>query len=150
MKTIAYLAILAFLTSCISHRDFSKLPMENEYELPRDVLVKKYSDIEEYEKGWRGFAPNMPFERDLVSKLGLPDKREDLWGRHALSLGVAAAILSDPLLLVVIALRPTPMKEYVFKKGNYCIKALVSYDAFVGYEDYVVNWLWKEGTEECV
>ena len=149
MKIFTLFICSLFLASCITHNNFKKLPDEGEYSLSKDELTNKYSDIEVYEKEWRGFSPNMPFEKDLIEKLGLPSKIERSWGPHALTLGLSALIFTDPFLAMLIALRPTPMKEYIFKKGKYCIKAIISYDVFVGYEDYVVNWKWMEGNAEC-
>lgn len=151
MKNIIYIPLLLMLTSCITHKGFSKLPSEQEFVESKSYLKQKYQDIVLYEESFRGFTTNFPMEKDLVKHMGKPDKIVNDWSEPVVNVGVLAALSADPVVWgIVFVLRPVPSKKYIYQKGNYCITAHVNYDASVGYDDYMTHWEWIEGKEECL
>ncbi len=151
MKRLLLAASLVCFYGCATHKPLTSMPKdEKEYSQSKEALVKGYSDIQMYEKNWRGFNPNFPLVSNVESHLGEPVKTKRDWWYLTSIIATGIAINAHPIFWgVMIAVRPdTPKKNY-YKKGNHCIKAHVDKTFLSGYKPYVFSWEWSEDKRAC-
>jgi len=151
MKKIIPLIFIVTLTGCASVTSFKSLPKsEDEFLLEKTKLVEKYPEISVYEKKWRGFSPQYPSEQALKSEFGEPNVVKRDWLYPITMVGTLAILSADPVVwFMVFAVRPDTPKTYFYKKGNYCIKALIDRTFLGFYSEYMNSWEWEEKAESC-
>ncbi len=146
---LAFLVMCVFVMSgCSAKQGFSHTPTEEaEFYKPLGELKQNYSDIEEYDR-ILARPSSSPKKDDLQKKWGEPEVKKK-WIRYLAEVGLCVGLavggwISYPALGAIYLLAPTPQEEYVWKKGNYEITAQGRSDIFVGYEERIRSWEWKE------
>lgn len=151
MKRLLLAASLVCFYECATHKPLTSMPKdEKEYSQSKEALVKGYSDIQMYEKNWRGFNPNFPLISNIESHLGEPVKTKRDWWYPASIIATGIVINANPIVWgIVIAIRPDTPKENYYKKGNQCIKVKVDRTFLSVYKPYILSWEWSEDKKAC-
>lgn len=144
------------LSACTTIQPFTTLPISpSTFTLPSDQLRERFPDIAEYENRSRGLSANTPLAQSLIYTWGEPRQKKLRYGYLAgMGAGlVGAGILAGPLPalaagVVVATIRPAIPTYYYWRKGNYCIEALVDKTIDQGYKRRMLYWTWYEHSAE--
>ncbi len=147
------ISICVLATGCATTNNFKSLPLEStDFELSYEKLTEKYPEIPVYEKQFRGFSPNTPLAKDLVTVWGEPDAKKTSWtyfpqlGGTFAATGIILKTGPVPLLIAggaALLIRPVPSETYIWQKGNYCIETITD-KTFPNYKKRVVYWNWTD------
>ena len=153
MKKHLFPAITISLTILLSGCTTKKLNLPTtpkEYTMSKKELIEKYPDIKTYESRWN-FSFTRPSKDTLIEKLGDPDKIKRDWWTHIILAGELALLQAQPVVWgMVFLISPDTPKDYIYKKGDYCIKVHTLKNIAHLYKPTIAYWTWdKVGDKDC-
>lgn len=161
---ICLLCLFACVSAgCITTTSIQKLPTTTEaFRTPPDQLRADYPEIAEYEKVFRGFIVNTPYEKQLISAWGEPDQKKMDWvypsTMGATLIGCGFLFGPVPALIttgIAVTIRPYPFEYYYWRKDDYCIEAKFDHAILNAYNGSMIYWKWhhmsdgNDMPEEC-